>query len=85
MHSKQYEDAGCKVDTSISPNGRTPEDIDKSHQHMVDTYYPFAQYRMTKGKILRHEDGYRKIKIKWVKAYKHSQMGEMGTLSQFLD
>ena len=85
MDSKQFTEGGCSSDTSISPNGRTPEDIDKSHQHLVDVYYPFAQYRTKRnGHIVRHDDAYRKIKIKWGKAYKHSQTDEQGTLSSFL-
>ena len=73
MTSQQFTEGGCQADIFISPNGRTPEDIDESHQHMVDTYFPHAQYRTKYGEIIKHDDGYRKIKINWSQAYKHSQ------------
>ena len=72
-HSKQNMDGGCAADTSISPNGRTPDDIDKSHEFIVENYHPFVNWSKVNGKIRRHKAGYRNIRVEWVKAYKHSQ------------
>ena len=81
MISQQFTQGGCQADTSISPNGRTSEDTDKSHRHMVDTYYPFAKFRKTKKGILRSQDGIRKLRIEWDRAYKS---GGKGNLEDFL-
>lgn len=73
MISKQFTEGGCQADQSISKNGRTPSDIDKSHQLMVDTYSPFAKYKMKNGKVVRNKDGSRKIDILYKKAYKQRE------------
>ena len=61
--SKQFAEGGCQADTSVSPNGRTPEDRDKSHQHIVDTYYPYVQYITKNGVVVRYADGARQIRV----------------------
>ena len=72
MVSKQFTEGGCQSDISISSKGRTTEDTDKSHEHMVDNYYPYVQYKTKHGQLVINPDGIRKLTIYYKKAYASS-------------